>query len=97
MYKQICELLRNSRRTVFFGGAGLSTESGIPDFRSSDGIYSENFELAIRWELIRIGHDPRGENIGCNLGIIKPFFIPGYLIERNVAFDEGKRAFTVGS
>lgn len=43
MYKQICELLRNSRRTVFFGGAGLSTESGIPDFRSSDGIYSENY------------------------------------------------------
>ncbi len=30
-------------KTVFFGGAGVSTESGIPDFRSADGIYSEKY------------------------------------------------------
>ena len=30
-----------SKRIVFFGGAGVSTESGIPDFRSPDGIYSK--------------------------------------------------------
>ena len=35
------EILRASRRAVFFGGAGMSTESGIPDFRSAGGIYSE--------------------------------------------------------
>ena len=35
------EILENSRRAVFFGGAGMSTESGIPDFRSAGGIYSE--------------------------------------------------------
>ena len=35
------EILESSRRTVFFGGAGMSTESGIPDFRSAGGIYSE--------------------------------------------------------
>jgi NAD-dependent deacetylase len=33
------ELLSNSRNIVFFGGAGVSTESNIPDFRSEDGIY----------------------------------------------------------
>lgn len=33
-----------SRRIVFFGGAGVSTESGIPDFRSTDGLYSQKFE-----------------------------------------------------
>ena len=33
-----------SRRMVFFGGAGVSTESGIPDFRSVDGLYSQHFE-----------------------------------------------------
>lgn len=33
-----------SRRIVFFGGAGVSTESGIPDFRSVDGLYSQKFE-----------------------------------------------------
>ena len=33
-----------SHRIVFFGGAGVSTESGIPDFRSVDGLYSQHFE-----------------------------------------------------
>lgn len=33
-----------SSRMVFFGGAGVSTESGIPDFRSVDGLYSQHFE-----------------------------------------------------
>ena len=35
------EILSASRRAVFFGGAGMSTESGIPDFRSAGGIYRE--------------------------------------------------------
>ena len=33
------EIVKKSRRLVFFGGAGVSTESGIPDFRSADGLY----------------------------------------------------------
>ena len=33
-----------SQRIVFFGGAGVSTESGIPDFRSTDGLYSQKFD-----------------------------------------------------
>ncbi len=33
------ELIDQSKRIVFFGGAGVSTESGIPDFRSEDGLY----------------------------------------------------------
>lgn len=36
--------IRESRRIVFFGGAGVSTESGIPDFRSVDGLYNQKFE-----------------------------------------------------
>ena len=42
------EKLRNwineSNRIVFFGGAGVSTESGIPDFRSVDGLYNQKFD-----------------------------------------------------
>jgi NAD-dependent deacetylase len=34
------EILRSSEHTVFLGGAGVSTESGIPDFRSRDGLYN---------------------------------------------------------
>ena len=36
--------IRESDRIVFFGGAGVSTESGIPDFRSVDGLYSQKFD-----------------------------------------------------
>ena len=36
------ELIDHSHKIVFFGGAGVSTESNIPDFRSSDGIYSQD-------------------------------------------------------
>ena len=35
--------VREARRIVFFGGAGVSTESGIPDFRGVDGLYSQQF------------------------------------------------------
>lgn len=37
-------LVDQSRRIVFFGGAGVSTESGLPDFRSTDGIYSQKYD-----------------------------------------------------
>lgn len=36
--------LKESRRMVFFGGAGVSTESGIPDFRSVDGLYHQKYD-----------------------------------------------------
>lgn len=37
-------LIDNSQRIVFFGGAGVSTESGIPDFRSVDGLYNQKYD-----------------------------------------------------
>jgi len=37
---RLAELIKQSRNIVFFGGAGVSTESGIPDFRSKTGLYS---------------------------------------------------------
>ena len=38
------ELVGNSDNIVFFGGAGVSTESGIPDFRSVDGLYNQQYD-----------------------------------------------------
>lgn len=40
--KQLKDIIDESENIVFFGGAGVSTASGIPDFRSSDGIYNQN-------------------------------------------------------
>ena len=43
MYEELQQWIDESRRIVFFGGAGVSTESGIPDFRSQDGLYHQQF------------------------------------------------------
>ena len=40
------EIADDSERIVFFGGAGVSTESGIPDFRSADGIYRQKYRYS---------------------------------------------------
>ena len=41
--RKLKELVDGSDNIVFFGGAGVSTESGIPDFRSVDGLYHQQF------------------------------------------------------
>lgn len=41
---ELKELISKSKRIVFFGGAGVSTESGIPDFRSKDGLYNQKYD-----------------------------------------------------
>lgn len=38
------EIINKSKSVVFFGGAGVSTESGIPDFRSKDGLYNQKYK-----------------------------------------------------
>ena len=40
------EIVKTSKRIVFFGGAGVSTESGIPDFRSEDGLYRQKYSVS---------------------------------------------------
>lgn len=42
--KKLKELVDGSDNIVFFGGAGVSTESGIPDFRSTDGLYHQQWD-----------------------------------------------------
>ncbi len=41
---ELQEIIDESEKIVFFGGAGVSTESGIPDFRSVDGLYNQKYE-----------------------------------------------------
>ena len=42
--QQFADIVNNSQRIVFFGGAGVSTESGIPDVRSVDGLYNQQWD-----------------------------------------------------
>ena len=42
--EKLREMVNNSDNIVFFGGAGVSTESGIPDFRSVDGLYNQKYD-----------------------------------------------------
>ena len=42
MYEKLKQYIEESNNIVFFGGAGVSTESGIPDFRSKDGLYNQH-------------------------------------------------------
>ena len=50
MYEQeinnLQEIINDSRKIVFFGGAGVSTESNIPDFRSADGLYQQEYKYS---------------------------------------------------
>ncbi len=43
-YEALQQLVDRARHIVFFGGAGVSTESGIPDFRSVDGLYNQKYD-----------------------------------------------------
>ena len=43
--EQLTKILKESNNIVFFGGAGVSTESGIPDFRSSNGLFNEKLNV----------------------------------------------------
>ena len=42
--KAFIDMVKASERIVFFGGAGVSTESGVPDFRSVDGLYNQKYD-----------------------------------------------------
>lgn len=44
--EQLQKMIDESQNIVFFGGAGVSTESGIPDFRSADGIYHQQYKYS---------------------------------------------------
>ena len=44
MYQELKKIIESSDNIVFFGGAGVSTESGIPDFRSATGLYNQKHQ-----------------------------------------------------
>lgn len=59
--KTLQNWIDDSRSIVFFGGAGVSTESGIPDFRSVDGLYNQKYDYPPEEILSRTFFDARPE------------------------------------
>ncbi len=55
------QILDESENVVFFGGAGVSTESGIPDFRSKDGLYNQKYDYPPETILSRTFFDSKTE------------------------------------
>ena len=45
--EKLQEIIDDSENIVFFGGAGVSTESNIPDFRSADGLYQQKYKYSL--------------------------------------------------
>ncbi len=59
--EQLRRLVREKQRIVFFGGAGVSTESGLKDFRSVDGLYREKYQYRPEVMLSRSFYDSHPE------------------------------------
>ena len=56
MIEKIAEMIKECNSIVFFGGAGVSTESGVKDYRSQDGLYNTVKEYGVPPEDI-LSHD----------------------------------------
>ena len=50
--EKLQKIIDESRNIVFFGGAGVSTESGIPDFRSQDGLYNQKYDYPLPFQAV---------------------------------------------
>ena len=57
--EQLQQWIDQSESIVFFGGAGVSTESGIPDFRSVDGLYHQKYRYPPEQIISRSFYDTR--------------------------------------
>ena len=60
-YEELQKMVDSCSKIVFFGGAGVSTESGIPDFRSVDGLYNQKYDYPPEMMLSRTFYDRHPE------------------------------------
>ena len=74
MYEELKQIIEESNKIVFFGGAGVSTESGIPDFRSETGLYNAKQDYGRSPEEMLSGDFCRGCGycLPCPAGIYIP-------------------------
>jgi len=89
--KRLQEIFDDSNRIVFFTGAGVSTESGIPDFRSQDGLYNTKYkyppeEVATRLIDIEVSVGRTGALTPT--AVLEPVFVAGSTISRATLHNE---------
>ena len=71
---KFAEMIKGSEHTVFFGGAGVSTESGLKDYRSEDGIYHTAVNYGMSPEEI-LSHNCFFENTDLFYRFFRDFFM----------------------
>ena len=85
---ELVKIIKECQSIVFFGGAGVSTESGIPDFRSVDGLYNRKYkypskeyfeDLDLKRQLEALNQDEVEIQFDSESEIIK--FVDGKIIE----------------
>lgn len=81
--KRFAEMVNESHRAVFFGGAGVSTESGVKDYRSENGLYSVVKEYGISPEII-LSHSFFFEHTDIFYDFFNKYFL-SYNVEPNAA------------
>ena len=72
--KRLKDMIDNAKHIVFFGGAGVSTESGIKDFRSKDGLYNLKSKYGLPYEMM-LSHSYFVENTKTFYQFYKEFMI----------------------
>ena len=91
--EKLNEMIKESSSIVFFGGAGVSTESGIPDFRSKDGLYNQHdvkFDMFTPEYLLSNGIELEGIGKETYEFYINNVSVTG----NNVSFEKNDKGFT---
>lgn len=74
-YQELATLIKKAKKIVFFGGAGVSTESGIPDFRSDNGLYNLKSKYDAPYEVM-LSHSYYENHKDNFFGFYKDLIIP---------------------
>ena len=95
MDAQIQQLFNNAKRIVFLTGAGVSTASGIPDFRSANGLYTQDKNAEYYLSHRYFSSDPEGFYEFCKKNLYFPDAKPNVIHKKQAALTNQDRATVI--
>lgn len=95
MDAQIQQLFDNAKRIVFLTGAGVSTASGIPDFRSANGLYTQDKNAEYYLSHRYFSSDPEGFYEFCKKNLYFPDAKPNVIHKKQAALTNQDRATVI--